>query len=138
MDNAFNYYKKNRAETEDDYPYAGVDQKCAYDASKGTVIVSGYTDVIANSTSQLVAAVSKNPVSVAIEADTNVFQLYNSGIISDVTCGTNLDHGVLVVGYGTENGQDYWILKNSWGENWGEKGFFRIARGGDGPGVCGL
>jgi C1A family cysteine protease len=78
------------------------------------------------------------PVSVAIEADQFAFQLYTSGVISS-GCGTNLDHGVLVVGYGTEeNGQDYWILKNSWGPSWGEKGYFRIAKGGDGPGVCGL
>jgi len=83
-------------------------------------------------------AVAKGPVSVAIEADTFVFQLYGGGIISDDGCGTALDHGVLVVGYGSDNGSDYWILKNSWGAGWGEKGFFRIAKGGDGPGICGL
>lgn len=88
MNGAFTYYKSNRAMTEADYPYAGVDQKCAYDATKGTILVSGYTTVPANSTAQLVAAVAKNPVSVAIEADTFVFQLYNGGIISDAGCGT--------------------------------------------------
>jgi len=69
-----------------------------------------------------------------------VFQSYNSGIISSKSCGTNLDHGVLVVGYGSEAGKDYWILKNSWGSDWGEKGFFRIARdvNESGPGICGL
>jgi KDEL-tailed cysteine endopeptidase len=125
--------------TEADYPYTGVNGACAYDASKGTIIVSGYTNVPANSTAQLVAAIAKNPVSVAIEADTSVFQLYNGGIISDPACGTELDHGVLVVGYGTENGTDYYILKNSWGPGWGENGFFRIAKtDDDGPGICGL
>jgi len=84
------------------------------------------------------AAVAKGPVSVAIEADTLVFQFYWGGIIKSSWCGINLDHGVLVVGYGTESGTDYWILKNSWGGSWGESGYFRIIRGGDGPGICGL
>jgi len=75
---------------------------------------------------------------VGIEADTTVFQSYAGGIISSEGCGTNLDHGVLVVGYGSESGNDYWILKNSWGPGWGESGFFRIAKGGDGPGICGI
>jgi C1A family cysteine protease len=86
------------------------------------------------------AAVAQQPVSVAIEADTMVFQSYRGGIISSKGCGTNLDHGVLVVGYGSEVGKDYWILKNSWGPDWGEKGYFRIARdaSANGPGICGL
>lgn len=86
------------------------------------------------------AAVAQQPVSVAIEADTQVFQSYTSGIISSKECGTNLDHGVLVVGYGSEGGKDYWILKNSWGSDWGEQGFFRILRSANenGPGICGL
>jgi len=86
-------------------------------------------------------AVAQQPVSVAIEADRLVFQTYTSGIISSTTCGTNLDHGVLVVGYGTDatTKQDYWILKNSWGPTWGESGFFRILRTTEtGPGICGL
>jgi len=78
-------------------------------------------------------------VSVAIEADKAVFQMYQGGIISSTSCGTRLDHGVLVVGYGTEGTQDYWLLKNSWGPTWGEKGYFRIARdSGRGDGICGL
>jgi len=88
----------------------------------------------------LLAAVAQQPVSVAIEADKMVFQMYTGGIISKASCGTNLDHGVLVVGYGSESGQDYWILKNSWGPSWGEKGFFRIARDmtKNDAGICGL
>jgi len=66
--------------------------------------------------------------------------MYTGGIINSARCGTNLDHGVLVVGYGSENGSDYWILKNSWGPSWGESGFFRIQKDTtqDGAGICGL
>jgi len=100
--------------------------------------VKGFYDVPQNSSMDLETAVAQGPVSVAIEADTFIFQLYFGGIISSEGCGTNLDHGVLVVGYGSDAGKDYWILKNSWGTSWGEQGFFKIAKGGDGPGICGL
>jgi len=139
MDAAFNYAKANKMELESDYAYKGVGGTCGYVASKGKVQLSGLYDVTTNSGSQLQAAVAQQPVSVAIEADKAVFQSYKSGIITSTACGTSLDHGVLVVGYGTESGTDYWILKNSWGTTWGEKGFFRVLRSaGSGPGICGL
>jgi C1A family cysteine protease len=84
------------------------------------------------------AAVAQGPVSVAIEADQRAFQSYRSGIVKS-GCGTRLDHGVLVVGYGTENSTDYWIIKNSWGASWGESGYIRLQRTNvSGPGLCGL
>ena len=85
------------------------------------------------------AAVAQQPVSVSIEADKAAFQQYTSGIFSDAAaCGTSTDHATLVVGYGSENGQDFWIMKNSWGtESWGEEGYMRIAIE-DGVGVCGI
>ena len=138
MDFAFQYAEEAALETEADYPYQGSDEKCAFDASKGQVKITNFVDVPANSTAQLEVAVAQGPVSVAIEADSLVFQFYFWGVIKSSWCGTNLDHGVLVVGYGSDSGTDYWILKNSWGSWWGEKGYFRIKRGGDGPGICGL
>merc|ERR1719345_516414 len=78
----------------------------------------------------MLEAVAKGPVSVAIEADKSVFQLYKSGVLTQ-TCGSQLDHGVLVVGYGTLDGQDYWKVKNSWGASWGQDGFILLARGKD-------
>jgi len=84
-------------------------------------------------------AVAIEPVSVAIEADKLSFQLYTSGVIQGTACGTTLDHGVLIVGYGYDEKLKvpYWTVKNSWGSTWGESGFFRLARE-EGPGVCGV
>lgn len=82
-------------------------------------------------------AVTKQPVSVAIQADQKVFQIYKSGIFDSAECGTALDHATNVVGWGTELGQDYWIMRNSWGNTWGESGYMRIAIR-DGAGICGI
>jgi len=140
MDRAFSYAKKNKLEKETDYKYTAKDGKtCNFDSSKGVVGTTGYGEVKPDHPDQLLAAVAKQPVSVAIEADTNVFQSYKSGIIDSHDCGTDLDHGVLVVGYGTEGGKDYWLLKNSWGTTWGDKGFFKIIRKStNDAGICGL
>ena len=102
MDAAFTYYKKNKAIEEVNYPYVGVDQKCLYDVTKGTIIVNGYKDVTPQNSAALTNAVAQGPVSVAIEADQSIFQLYKGGVIRKADCGANLDHGVLAVGYGSE------------------------------------
>jgi len=139
MDLAFDYVKTTPLELESDYPYTAEDGTCQYKKGKGKVQITGYKDVTPNSPSQLEAAVTLGPVSVAIEADTDVFQSYDTGIISSPDCGTDLDHGVIVVGYGEEDNKKYWILKNSWGADWGESGFFRIARQTKSDaGICGL
>jgi C1A family cysteine protease len=139
MDNGFNYLEKNTLETESAYPYNAVRGTCEYSTAKGQFGVSSFVDVTANSPSQLLIAAATGPVSIAIEADKRAFQSYKSGIMNDTACGTSLDHGVLLVGYGSENGQDYWIVKNSWGANWGEKGYIRLGRDNvEGPGICGL
>ena len=83
------------------------------------------------------AAIAQQPVSVAIQANQLGFQLYKSGVFTG-RCGTNLDHGVLAVGYGTEGGKDYYKVKNSWGAGWGRQGYIYMERTGDGKGKCGI
>ena len=82
-------------------------------------------------------AISKQPISVAIEADKMVFQLYTGGVLDSSKCGTSLDHGVLAVGFGTDSGKEYYKVKNSWGSSWGEEGFVRLAIV-SGDGTCGI
>ena len=122
-----------------DYPYTAVDGSCAYNAAK---IVAQKpvkeTPVAANSALALKTAIAAGPVSVAIEADTFVFQFYSGGILNSKACGTNLDHGVVAVGYGVDPTKgEYYIVRNSWGASWGVKGYINIAIV-DGPGICGI
>ena len=118
---SFQYTAANGIELESDYPFTGKDGNCQYSASKVAFKNTGYISVPANNYTLLKHAANLQPVTVAIEADQSVFQNYQSGIISS-NCGTNLDHAVLVVGYNTSNGQDYWIVKNQWGTSWGVSG----------------
>merc|ERR1719310_1285406 len=130
MDNAFDWVEKNGICSEADYPYTsggGVTGTCKK-TCKPIVTITGHTDVPSGDEASLKAAVSKQPVSVAIEADKSAFQLYKGGVLDNPACGKQLDHGVLVVGYGTDGGKDYWKVKNSWGATWGEKGYLRMVR----------
>lgn len=142
MEGAFKFVIENGQCSLSSYPYTsgvtktgGSCQKCS-----PVVHISSCSDVKPNDQISLKAAVAMQPVAVAIEADTRYFQSYSGGILTSSSCGTNLDHGVLVVGYGTENGQDYWLVKNSWGTSWGDKGYVKIARTSstNDPGVCGI
>ncbi|CAN6825745.1 unnamed protein product [Brassica oleracea] len=137
MDYAFKFIINNGGvDTEEDYPYKGVDGRC--DQTRVIVTIDSYEDVHANSEESLKKALSHQPISVAIEAGGRAFQLYDSGIFDGI-CGTNLDHGVLAVGYGTENGKDYWIVKNSWGSSWGESGYIWMERNiATSAGKCGI
>jgi len=139
MDYGFEYIQSNGGiDTEDVYKYKARDGTCdKTKEAKHVVTVTGYKDVPQNDPDQLRQAVSQGPVSIAIEADKSSFQLYNGGVF-DGNCGTNLDHGVLVVGYGSDNGQDYWKVKNSWGASWGEQGYIRLVSQDSGAGQCGM
>jgi len=135
MDQAFEYIiSVNGLTTESNYPYTAMDGSCNSTAAAASVVTIGaYTDVTSGSESALINAVAIGPVSVAIEADQACFQFYSSGILNDPTCGTNLDHGVLAVGYDQSGG--FWIVKNSWGTSWGMNGYVEIALGMD---ECGI
>jgi len=140
MDNGFKYEQQAPVCTEESYPYKALDSTCkatgcTVGIPKGGVV--GYKDVAPSDMEALMDAVAKGPVSVAIEADQMAFQTYKSGVLTKA-CGEKLDHGVLIVGYGTEAGKDYWLVKNSWGPTWGEDGFIKIERGLPGAGECGI
>lgn len=154
MDGGFKYVIQNGQCLLSDYPYTsgvssnsniydissiyekeGVCQKCS-----AVVSMSSCSDVKSNDQISLKVAVAQQPVAIAIEADTRYFQSYSSGVLDAATCGTNLDHGVLIVGYGSENGKDYWLVKNSWSTTWGEQGYVKILRSDstNDPGICGI
>jgi len=134
MDYGFEYIIKNGGiGAEDSYPYTARDGMCK-SSIKSVASISSYKDVKSGSEKSLMDAVQKGPVSIAIEADQTGFQFYHGGVF-DGNCGRNLDHGVLLVGYGTDSGKDFWLVKNSWGATWGEKGYIRLVRGKD---QCGL
>jgi Papain family cysteine protease len=136
MDLAFQYAEKHALETEGQYPYTAKNGACK-DDGEGLVKSRGYHEVRANKPESLLRALENGPVSIAIQADQPVFRSYASGILNSAKCGTKLDHGVLIVGHGNDGSQDYWIVKNSWGTTWGEKGYIKIADVA-GNGICGV
>jgi C1A family cysteine protease len=140
-DSALKYMIHNGQYLESVYPYTATTDKCQTYASHIDIKFSSCYDVTPNNHAILQAAVRQNPVVIAIEADTRYFQFYSSGILTDsIKCGTDLDHAVEIVGYGTENGIDYWKVRNSWGESWGENGYVKIEKSSstNDPGVCGV
>ncbi|KAF2885195.1 hypothetical protein ILUMI_20976 [Ignelater luminosus] len=126
---AFEYIANNGGiDTEDAYPYLESESICYYDARTSKTNITGYTIIQLGKEDHLAAAVALvGPVAVGVDAVP--FQFYSAGIIEDTDCRYPLTHVVLVVGYGTSpNGQDYWIVKNSWGKKFGLKGYALIAR----------
>jgi C1A family cysteine protease len=146
MDNAFAWIEKNGGLcAERDYPYVSGTTKTGNTCQTNceVVIKSGikeFVDVFPSSEDAMKTAVVERPVSIAVEADQREFQLYKSGVFTG-TCGTKLDHGVLLVGYGSLNGINYWKVKNSWSSDWGLNGYILLGRGPEynsGDGQCGL
>ncbi|XP_047341060.1 senescence-specific cysteine protease SAG39-like [Impatiens glandulifera] len=144
MSHAFEFAINNGGLTsESNYPYQGTDQDtCKQNLITNNVAtITGYENVPPNSESALQQAVSYQPVSVAIDADGSEFRFYSGGVYTGESCSTNLNHGVTVVGYGVteEDGTKYWLVKNSWGDNWGEEGYVRMARDVEAQeGTCGI
>ncbi|GBF92394.1 hypothetical protein Rsub_05596 [Raphidocelis subcapitata] len=158
MDYAFQYVADHGIELEKDYPYTGEDGECLEEENRRVVTIDGFQDVPQLDEIALKKAASQQPVSVAIQADQRAFQLYVGGVFDDKECGTQLDHGVLVVGYGSESPSEggaveardaddnvellkmrnYWVVKNSWGAGWGDKGFIKMRMGRGKAGLCGI
>jgi len=140
MEYVYNYWAAQPVMLEADYVYKGTKGTCTASTAKGMFKVTGQTKITANNPTAHVAALQKGPVTIALAANSSAFQLYKSGILTSTSCGTVMDHAVTLVGYGTENGTDYWIVKNSWGSTWGESGYIRILRSmtGTNSGICGL
>jgi C1A family cysteine protease len=148
MDNAFSWIKSNKGLcSEQDYPYVSGTTHKANDQCNVCSVVNGsqilnWTDVPPKSDDTLMYAIYQQPVSVGIDAASLFFQFYKSGVFTGM-CGTKLDHGVLAVGYGTDNSTntDYYLVKNSWGKTWGDNGYIKIAKGekyNHGSGQCGI
>ena len=145
MDNAFDYLIKKQdggIATEDSYAYTGKDGTCAFDGKPVGAKISNWTDVAVGDEVALADAVANaGPVSIALDASKQ-WQLYSGGILkprSILGCSSDpnhADHGVAIVGYGTDDGVDYWWIRNSWGESWGESGYMRLERGVNACGVA--
>lgn len=142
MDGAFKFVIENGQCTDASYPYTsgvsktgGTCQKCSAVAH-----ISSCYDVKPNDQVSLKGAVFKQPIAIALSADTKSFQFYKSGVLTATDCYTQLNHGVLIAGYGEENGLKYWLVKNSWGTSWGDQGYIKILRSDstNDPGICGI
>lgn len=134
IESSFEYVKLNGLESETDYPYRNRQSKCTYTTDKEIYKISSFDFVYNDLKGMYNGLIKKGPLVVFVSASSKSFINYASGIYNDIKCSSNedsLDHALDIVGYGTDETtkQDYWLLKNSWGKDWGENGFMRIARG---------
>ncbi len=138
-DYAFQYIKVNGGiDSEQNYPYEGRDRVCRYSRQGSVASDVGFVDIARGDELSLMAAVATvGPVAIAIDASHSSFQFYKSGVYSDPSCSSsNLDHAVLLTGYGVERGIPYWLVKNSWGTSWGDNGYIKIRRNSNN--MCGV
>merc|ERR1712199_141801 len=139
MVKSYKYIADNGLMKEHDYKYNTIlnsspqckqtYSKCKYDKSQEQQAVEGYVNIVQGSAKDIKNAVATRPVTAAIDAHHRPFKLYSSGVFSLAACTTHLTHGLLIVGYGSQDGKPYWKVKNSWGTSWGEGGFGKVARG---------
>jgi len=131
MDSAFQYIIKNHGiDTEASYPYSATGpNSCKFKSNDVGATLSSFHDVSSGDENDLLNSVYKTPTSVAIDASRSSFQFYKSGVYYESSCSSSqLDHGVLAVGFGTDGGSAYWLVKNSWGSSWGDNGFIMMSR----------
>ena len=138
MENGFIHWMRSAPRLQADYPYVAPKVQTCHENDIATDIPDlAYGYRVDVGWECLYEALTRGVVSVAIRAENDAFRAYKGGVIDDYEgCGTTLDHGVTLVGY--SKADDAWIIKNSWGPNWGENGFVRIKRGTDAYGICGI
>nr|XP_024002736.1 cathepsin K-like isoform X2 [Salvelinus alpinus] len=138
MTNAFEYVEENGGiDTDEAYPYLGQHQQCSYNPAQRAANCSRYSFLPEGDEGVLKEALATiGPISVGIDATRPNFAFYRSGVYNDPTCTKKTNHAVLAVGYGTLGGQDYWLVKNSWGLSWGDQGYIRMSRNKDNQ--CGI
>ena len=137
-DFTFNYVKKNGICSEESYPLRNREEQCQALRCSSVTALSGYSKIEPLDDYKLFEAVQMQPVAALLSAASNVFKSYKSGIIDDASCGIKLNHYVLIVGYDLRPENFYWIVRNSWGTNWGEGGYFRVAAGVPSANQCGI
>ena len=135
---AFSYASHTSIEYEAEYPYIQKEGKCHNIG--GVANVADFKQVARDDPVALANAVVEGPVSAGFDADSDIFKNYKSGIITSPKCGVELNHAGLIVGYGKYGSVHFWIVKNSFGPTWGEKGYFRIQRelAAKNDGECGI
>jgi len=133
-----NYIQTAGLETDSEYPYTGEKGTCNYDPSEVVCKISQWNEIPSGNETAMQAVIALlEPVAVMVDGSQTSFQLYSSGVYSDPNCSeSQLDTMLLNIGYGTLNGEDFWICQNSWGASWGMGGIILIARNKDN--MCGI
>lgn len=137
---AYTYLIDHFAYLEADYPYTATDTPCTYDAADASdVKLLTYVCVQPQTPAGMKVAVAQQPVAISIDAGSTVFHNYTGGVLDSTDCGISTNHAVAIVGYGTDeaSGLEYWLVRNSWGTDWGVDGFIKIAIT-EGDGICAI
>ncbi|XP_062613288.1 procathepsin L-like [Saccostrea cucullata] len=137
MDSAFKYVKEvGGIESDATYPYTPKEESCKFNKTAVVATVKGYKDVPKSEQSLMVAVAIVGPISAALDATQRSFQLYKGGVYDEPNCKSQVDHSLVIVGYGVLDGKKYWIAKNSWGTSWGNKGYILLSK--DKNNQCGI